>query len=133
MSYGVSYSLSFYDLLQYPLFKMAAKQDDKELMKKIFHEAGIDTNKEFELVEVLHRPVSSKEPWFGLRVHGEERLDREWLESGVASFEARTYTTDVSLRAELLSLDPRNAANKKKDFTEDSECSVEVFDEGDCV
>lgn len=127
---GVPYSLSFYDLLCYPLFKMAAKQDDKELMKKIFHEAGIDTSKEFELVEVLHRPVTSKEPWFGLRVQGDERLDREWLEGGIASFEARTYTTDASLRAELLSLDPRNAANKKKDFTEDSECSVEVFDEG---
>ena len=54
----------------------------------------------------------------------DERLDREWLEGGIASFEARTYTTDASLRAELLSLDPRNAANKKKDFTEDSECSV---------
>lgn len=129
----VHYSLSFYDLLQYPLFKMAAKQDDKELMKKIFHEAGIDTSKEFELVEVLHRPTTSKEPWFGLRVQGEERLDREWLEGGIASFEARTYTTDASLRAELLSLDPRNAANRKKDFTEDSECSVEVFDEGDCI
>lgn len=126
---SVPYSLSFYDLLQYPLFKMAAKQDDKELMKKIFHEAGIDTSREFELVEVLHRPVTSKEPWFGLRVQGDERLDREWLEGGVASFEARTYTTDASLRAELLSLDPRNAANKKKDFTEDNECSVEVFDE----
>lgn len=124
---GVPYSLSFYDLLQFPLFKISAKQDDKELMKKIFHEAGIDTNKEFELVEVLHRPITSKEPWFGLRVQGEERLDREWLESGIASFEARTYTTDASLRAELLSLDPRNAANKKKDFTEDVECGE------DCV
>lgn len=129
---SVPYSLSFYDLLQYPLFKMAAKQDDKELMKKIFHEAGIDTSEEFELVEVLHRPVTSKEPWFGLRVQGDERLDREWLEGGVASFEARTYTTDASLRAELLSLDPRNAINQKKDFTVDSECSVEVYD-GDCI
>lgn len=130
---SVPYSLSFYDLLQYPLFKMAAKQDDKELMKTVFYEAGIDTSKEFELVEVLHRPASSKEPWFGLRVQGEERLDKAWLEGGVASFEAKTYTPDASLRQALASLDPRNAANKKKDFTEDSECSVEVCDEGDCV
>ena len=129
---GVPYSLSFYDLLQYPLFKMAAKQDDKGLMKTIFYEAGIDTSKEFELVEVLHRPVSSKELWFGMRVQGEERLDKLWLEGGVASFEAKTYTPDASLRQALASLDPRNAANKKKDFTEDSECSVEVYD-GDCV
>lgn len=129
---SVPYSLSFYDLLQYPLFKMAAKQDDKELMKKIFWEAGVDTSKEFELVEVLHRPVSSKEPWFGMRVQGEERLDKEWLEGGCASFEAKTYTPDASLRNALAALDPRNAANKKKDFTEDSECSVEVYGE-DCI
>jgi hypothetical protein len=129
---SVPYSLSFYDLLQYPLFKMAAKQDDKGLMKTIFYEAGIDTSKEFELVEVLHRPASSKEPWFGLRVQGEERLDKAWLEGGVASFEAKTYTPDASLRQALASLDPRNAANKKKDFTEDSECNVEVYD-GGCV
>ena len=129
---AVPYSLSFYDLLQYPLFKMAAKQNDEGLMKEVFYQAGMDTSKEFELVEVLHRPVSSKEPWFGLRVQGEERLDKEWLSAGCASFEAKTYTPDASLRQVLNQLDPRNAANKKKDFTEDSECSVEVYDE-DCV
>jgi hypothetical protein len=132
MSDGAPYSLSFYDLLQFPLFKVAAKQDDKGLMKTIFYEAGIDTSKEFELVEVLHRPASSKEPWFGLRVQGEERLDKVWLESGVASLEAKLFTKDKSLRDTLASLDPRNAANKKKDFTDDSECSVEVYDE-DCI
>jgi len=131
---SVPYSLSFYDLLQYPLFKMAAKQDDKGLMNTIFYEAGIDTSKEFELVEVLHRPVSSKEPWFGLRVQGEERLDKLWLESGVASLEAKLFTKDKSLRDTLASLDPRNAINKKKDFTEDVECGVEVFDAGEeCI
>lgn len=126
---SVPYSLSFYDLLCYPLFKMAAKQDDRELMKKIFHEAGLDTSKEFELVEVLHRPVTSKEPWFGLRVEGFERLDREWLCTSVASFEAKTFTKDKSLVAELRSLDPRNAVSKRKDSTEEDE----VIDEEDYV
>lgn len=131
---SVYHNVSFYDLLQYPLFKMAAKQDDKELMKKIFHEAGIDTSKEFELVEVLHRPVTSKEPWYGLRVEGFERLDKEYLASGLASFEAKTYTKDASLRLDLLRLDPRNSVHKKKPVDEDVECSVEVFDAGeDCV
>ena len=131
---SVPYSLSFYDLLQYTLFKMAAKQDDKGLMKTIFYEAGIDTSKEFELVEVLHRPASSKEPWFGLRVQGEERLDKEWLSAGCASFEAKTYTKDASLRLTLLQLDPRNSVHKKKPVDEDVECSVEVFDAGeDCI
>lgn len=129
---SVPYSLSFYDLLQYPLFKMAAKQNDEYLMKEILYQAGMDTSKEFEIVEVLHRPLTTNDAWFGLRVQGEERLDKEHLNSGIATLEAQLFTKDKSLAAELLSLDPRNAANKKKDFTEDSECSVEVYDE-DCI
>lgn len=129
----VHYSVSFYDLLQIPLFKMAAKQDDKELMKKIFWEAGIDTTQEFELRDCLHRPLTTKQAWQGLRVEGVERLDKEYLQSPLASFEAKTYTKDASLRRELNSLDPRNAVHKKRGVDEDSECSVEVFDEGDCI
>jgi len=54
--------------------------------------------------------------------------------SGLASFEAKTYTKDVSLRLDLLRLDPRNSVHKKKPVDEDVECSVEVFDAGeDCV
>jgi hypothetical protein len=131
---SVYHNVSFYDLLQYPLFKMSAKQDDKELMKKIFWEAGIDTTQEFELHECNHRPVTSKQPWYGLRVEGFERLDQEWLLSGAASFEAKTYTKDASLRLDLLRLDPRNSVHKKKSVDEDVECSVEVFDAGDdCI
>lgn len=131
---SVPYSLSFYDLLQYPLFKMAAKQNDEGLMKEIFYQAGMDTSKEFELVEVLHRPVSSKEPWFGLRVQGDERLDKEWLSAGCASFEAKTYTPDTSLRQALASLDPRNSVSKKRSGYEDEvgTSGVVVLDE-ECV
>lgn len=130
----VPYSLSFYDLLKFPLFKIAAKQDDKELMKEIFYQAGIDTVEKFEIVEVLHRPVTSKEPWFGLRVHGSERLDKEWLQTDVASFEAKTYTKDKSLRDTLAALDPNNAIHKKKSIDDDRECDVDtsVFEEN-CV
>lgn len=131
---SVYHNVSFYDLLQYPLFKMAAKQDDKELMKKIFWEAGIDTTQEFELNECNHRPITSKEAWYGLMVEGFERLDKEYLVSGLASFEAKTYTKDASLRLTLLQLDPRNSVHKKKPVDEDVECSVEVFDAGeDCI
>ena len=131
---SIYYNVSFFDLLKFPLFKMAAKQDDKELMKKIFWDAGIDTTQEWELHECLHRPVTSKEPWYGLRVEGFERLDKEYLASGLASFEAKTYTKDASLRLDLLRLDPRNSVHKKKPVDEDVECSVEVFDAGDdCI
>lgn len=131
---SIYHNVSFFDLLKFPLFKMAAKQDDKELMKKIFWEAGIDTTQEFELNECLHRPITSKQPWHGVRVEGFERLDKEYLISGLASFEAKTYTKDASLRLTLLQLDPRNSVHKKKPVDEDVECSVEVFDAGeDCI
>ena len=115
---GVAYSLSFYDLLQYPLFKMAAKQDDKGLMKEIFYQAGMDTNEPFEIVEVLHRPATNKEPWIGLRVHGMERLDRAWLSSNYASYEAKIHTNDPFLRETLKSLDP---TKMKRDVVSDFE------------
>ena len=122
---SVPYNISFYDLIQYPLFKMAAKQNDKELMKKIFWEAGIDTTKEFELVEVLHRPITRKEPWFGLRVHGKERLDAEWLASGAASEDAMYHSVDKDMLDELIALDPHKA-KRKAEWAADRELSIKL-------
>lgn len=133
---SVPYSLSFYDLLQYPLFKMAARQNDEGLMKEIFYQAGMDTSKKFEIVEVLHRPLTTTDAWFGLRVQGEERLDKEHLNSGIATLEAQMFTKDLSLRLELCRLDPRNCVSKKRSGYEDEvgTSGVEVYDGGeDCV
>jgi hypothetical protein len=91
---------------------MAAKMNDEKVMKDIFYAGGIDTSQEFKIREVLHRPCTSNEPWFGLRVEGLERLDQEWRHSGSCSLEAYLYSEDQSLTDELNSLDPWKSKNR---------------------
>jgi len=144
MSVPISYS--FKDLLLHPLFKMAAKQDDKELMKQCFWEMGIDTSKPYEIVNCLHRSRLDNTPWQGDMVAGLERLDKEWLQSEYASYEAKIYTDNVFLKGELDSLDPskrshRHVAEEDIDWDADDgdfedwsrEEDVAGSDEGDCV
>lgn len=123
MSVPISYS--FKDLLLNPVFKMSAKQDDKFLMEKCFYEVGIDTSQPYEIIHCNHRTRLSNEPWEGLMVIGEERLDKEWLNSGYASYEAKIHTNDPFLRETLKGLDPNKM---KRDLV--GEC---VYDEGDCI
>lgn len=140
MSVPISYS--FFDLLKDPLFRMAAKQDDKSLMNKCFWDIGIDTKEFVEIIEANHRPKTSNDPWFGLMVSGLERRDKEWLTSGYASYEAQIYTSNPFLRDELEQLDPRAAHRSKRQYDEDiyveealpeGEDLVNVIDEvGDC-
>lgn len=140
MSVPISYS--FFDLLKDPLFRIAAKQNDLGVQKKCFWELGIDTNEYFEIIEVLHRPKTSNDPWFGLMVSGLERRDKEWLTSEYASYEAKIYTDNPFLRDELESLNPRAAHRSKRQYDEDiyveealpeGEDLVNVIDEvGDC-
>jgi hypothetical protein len=124
--------LSFKDLEGVIGFQTSKETQNKELFESIIWTYGADTTKPYIIRKVLHRPRTSKEVYDGFRVEFTERLDKEYLLSGMASIEAQLFTKDKSLAAELMSLDPRNAANKKKDFTEDSECSVEVY-EDDCI
>ena len=143
MSVPISYS--FKDLLLHPLFKMAAKQDDKELMRQCFWEMGIDTSKPYEIINCLHRSQLDNTPWQGDMVSGEERLDKEWLQSEYASYEAKIYTDNVFLKGELDSLDPskrnhRHVADEDidRDLDEDGDFEGWVEDtvvsnEGDCV
>jgi len=142
MSVPISYS--FKDLLLHPLFKVAAKQDDKEIMKQCFWEMGIDTDKPYEVINCLHRSRLDNTPWQGDMVIGEERLCAEWLHSGYASYEAKIYTENSFLKAELNSLDPskrnhRHVADEDIDWdTDDGDFEDWVEDtvisnEGDCV
>lgn len=125
-STNVPYSLSFFDLLQYPLFKMAARLDDTKLMKTIFYEAGLDVSKGFEIIERLHRPVTSNQPWKGLRVEGFERLDRDYIQNMRPSLDAVIASSgDESLIAELRSLNPQC---DKSVFDDEKECGVDIPD-----
>lgn len=125
--------LSFKDLEGVVGFMSCKETQDKSELERILWENGADITKEYLIRKVPHRSRTSNQIYDGFRVEFTERTDRGWLLNGAPSLEAQMFTKDLSLRLELCRLDPRNAANKKKDFTEDSECSVEVFDEGDCV
>lgn len=125
--------LSFKDLEGVIGFQTAKETQDKELLESILWTYGADTTKPYIVRKTLHRPRTSKEVYDGFRVEFTERLDKEYLLSGMASIEAQLFTKDKSLAAELMSLDPRNArANKRSGFEDEVECSVEVYD-GGCV
>ena len=55
----------------------------------------------------------------GFRVEGTERVDKEYLLSGLASLEAKLFTEDKFLREELRKLDP-NKSGSKRAFEDDA-------------
>jgi hypothetical protein len=124
--------LSFFDLQGVVGFQSCKETQDKGRLEEILWSHGADISKPYQIRFCTHRPRTSNIPYTGMRIEYTERTDKEHLLSGIASIEAQLFTKDKSLRDALAALDPRNAANKKKDFTEDSECSVEVYD-GGCV
>lgn len=72
------------------------KNKKKEVMKMF----GLDANKKYTINRIPHRNRFNKVVC-GLCITGSERIDREWLTSGLASFEAKTFTTDGALAHEL--------------------------------
>lgn len=126
--------LSFKDLEGVIGFQTCKETQDKDLLESILWTYGADISKPYIIRKVLHRPRTSKEVYDGFRVEFTERLDKEYLLSGMASIEAQLFTKDKSLAAELMSLDPRNSVSKKRSGYEDEvgTSGVAVFDE-DCV
>jgi hypothetical protein len=119
---SVPYSLSIYDLLQIPTFKKAAVEGNRSVVNKVLWDNGLDVISGYAEVERLHRPLTSKVPFEGMRYEGVERSDQAWLKSGYASLDALCQDTDdVYLRDELLSLNPSN-----KQWEEDWECNGDL-------
>lgn len=111
---SVHKSLSFYTMMQYPPFKKAVEQEDKETFEKIIFEAGIDTAQPYQVVSCEHRPVADKPFIFnGPRVEGSERTDLKYLSSGIASKEAHIDAIqDPTLRATLMSMGREGASDR---------------------
>ena len=123
-----------FDLLKLPDFKLAVKLEDKETVERILWNLGVDTKQDWEFEECIHRPLTNNNrAWEGLRVHGLERTDKEYLRSGYASLEAIAHSSsDKSLTRELLNLNPENNSVHEGDYS----CSVyiDLIDiGGDCV
>lgn len=97
-----SKALSFYVLMQYPPFKKAIDTSNQKEFEKIIYEAGIDVKHGYEIVSCEHRPNPDKPfVWHGPRVEGYERLDEDYIKSGIASWEAILETCDKELRIDL--------------------------------
>lgn len=119
----VHFSLSLFDLMKIPRFKEASKVNDVKVIEEVLYENGLDIKLGYKAVECLHRPLSSKEPFKGIRFESFERLDQDWIKSGAASLDAIIYSSgDESLAEELLSLNPRAS----KDFEDDRDCGVDL-------
>ena len=118
--------LSFADLDKVVGFKSAKETNNVGELSRILFENGADMTKPWIVRKCLHRARTSNEVVDGFRVEFTERTDLDFRLTGAASLEAQLYTKDESLAEVLASLDPTNARNKKREYDEDAECSVEV-------
>lgn len=96
----IGFNLSVSDLLLVDGFKESFGQDNKEKIKEILFNNGMDVNKEFELVFCRHRNLRGMVVECQ-RYEGEERFDRDWLKSGAASWEAQLEACDPQTRIDL--------------------------------
>lgn len=95
--------LSMADLMLIPEFPEAygKSEEDDSALKSILYECGIDVEKEYDWHYCTHRRMNN-EVVTCPRVEGKERIDREWLESGMASYDSRIDSyEDISFRQEL--------------------------------
>ena len=106
-------SLSFVDLAKVPGGVAIMQRNNKDEIDNLLFQLGFDTRIGWELVECLHRPLTSNQAVFGFRVEGVERCDREWIDSNHASFEAKVEAVqDKSLRDALLEMCKTGSADK---------------------
>jgi hypothetical protein len=76
-----------------------AMQNEAEL-KQILYNAGLDTNQSYEHQVNQHRN-NFNEVYTGSRFVGLERIDSDWIESGLASREAKDKASGSRLLVDL--------------------------------
>lgn len=111
---GVPRSLSFIDLAKSVPGSIAIMQrNDKKEVDNLLWQFGFDTFTGYEFVECNHRALTTNQPIFGVRIEGVERGDKEWLESGLASTDAKIESCkDKTLREELLKLNKTGCSDR---------------------
>lgn len=100
---GVGFSLSLSDLILIPKFQKAFGENNKEEIYKILFENGMDVTSDEPVEEIVctHRNLRGKVVNC-LRYESNERTDRQWIESGAASWDAQVAACeDQSMRVEL--------------------------------
>ena len=97
-------SISMADLMTVPGFAEAYGNKDKEKLDVIFYGCGVDVSKYYEWHFCTHRRING-ETVTCERLEGHERFDREWLESGFATYDAQIDShPDLYFRQELRKL-----------------------------
>lgn len=107
----VPMSISHYDLNFFLQNESLTVEDLSDVqLKDVLDFLGMNFSA-FEVEEVLHRPRYSpnNEPWFGKRIVGWERQDKEWLLSKKSSIEnVIASQTDGGHAAELMRMSCQN-------------------------
>lgn len=94
--------LSLYDLLAQKEFNLAMREGDDKRIDELLYSVGVDVSLGYQVVERLHRPLSTKQVVNGSMVIYTERTDKEWIGSGAASMDAIIASVkDSSVRAEM--------------------------------
>ena len=108
-------SVSMYDILQDKDLKQAVLDNNEDVIHKVLWTVGLDVHhEEFEMISCEHRPRSLKinQTWNGPLFIAPERVDKQYLESGLASDTVKLEAKgDISLIAEL------NRIGRQSNFT----------------
>lgn len=93
----------------------------KELLLNYLYDLGLDVTKHFEFQEPVQHYNRMKQRVTCGRYYGEERLDDDWINSGLASKEAKdkiknSYLTDDLYRQKGLTVDAQMALERKDLF-----------------
>lgn len=97
---SVGFNLSLSDLLLVDGFAEIYGKEDKEAIKKVLYNNGMDVSQGFDEVVCTHRNLR------GNIVHcmmfqGYERTCKDWLSKGSASWEAQLEACDPQTRIDL--------------------------------
>ena len=108
----VPFSLSLSDLMLIPTFAEAFGKNDTKKIKQILFENGMNVEDIVDEVVCTHRNLRGQ-VINCLRYESTERMDSEWLDSGVASWEAKVASiNDPTMRSDLKYMGQQGSSEK---------------------
>jgi len=106
-------NLSFRDLAKVPNAVKIMQNGNKDELDNLLYQYGYDVRVGYEIENKYHRPLTSNEVVFGPYIMGFERQDKEWIESGFASLEAKIEAIkDPHLREDLVQMNRTGSSDK---------------------
>lgn len=110
---GIPRSISFVDLKLIPGGVGIMQRGNKDEVDNLLTNLGFDVKAGYTIDVCTHRALSTNEAVNGPRVNGYELMTKEWLNSGLASVDAKIESCkDKTLREELLKLNKTGCSDK---------------------